>query len=171
MSINLSPLIRKSHIVQFSLGLVLTVFLMSCGSNDSTSSTTWKIYKNERFGFEFPYPDRWVMSIPPENRDGIAFGDPQNPDVEIRGWAAYERSFMRDRKKQPSIPAPLNFKTLQGVPGNLDAKIGAESSSLTLTLVHEGTRYYWRGSTPNQKFADYFRFFNYIASHYRVSAK
>ena len=155
------------------------VFLSGCGSNDSTS-TTWKIYRNERFGFEFPYPDRWVESLPPENRDGIAFGDPQNPEVEIRGWASYERlppratskePLRRDRKQPLSIPSPSNFTTLQGVPGNLEVKIGVQSSSLTLTLAPGETRYYWRGSAPNQKFDDYYRFFNYIASQYKVSAK
>ncbi len=176
MSINISTLIRRSCFVRLLLGLILTVFVLSCGPNDSTS-TTWKVYKNERFGFEFPYPDRWAESIPPENRDGMAFGDPQNPEVEIRCWASYVRlansaakePFRRDRKQQP--PIPLNFTTLQGVPGNLDAKIGAQSSSLTLTLAQGETRYYWRGSAPNQKFDDYYRFFNYIASRYRVPTK
>ena len=174
MSVAISTLIRKSCLVCLLLGLVLTTFLGSCRSNDSTS-TTWKVYKNERFGFEFPYPDRWAESIPPENRDGIAFGDPQNPDVEIRGWAEHERlatsatprkSFTRNRNQQLPTPS-LNFTTLQGVLGNLDAKIGAQST-LTLTLTQGETRYYWRGSAPNQKFGDYYRFFNYIANHYRV---
>lgn len=178
MSINISTLIRRSCFVRLLLGLILTVFVLSCGPNDSTS-TTWKVYKNERFGFEFPYPDRWAESIPPENRDGMAFGDPQNPEVEIRGWAEYERlaptatprkSFTRNSKQQLPTPSPLNFTTLQGVPGNLDAKIGAQST-LTLTLAQGETRYYWRGSAPNQKFDDYYRFFNYIASRYRVPTK
>ncbi|MCY7324163.1 MAG: hypothetical protein LH660_20765 [Phormidesmis sp. CAN_BIN36] len=175
MSIAILTLIRKSWIVQFLLGLVLTVFLVSCGSSDSTSRT-WKLYRNERFGFEFPYPDRWVESILPENRGGIAFGDPQAPEVEIRGWGESKRQgailkepMSRDLKKSPSIP--LNFTTLQGVPGNLDAKIGLQSSSLTLTLAQGEVRYYWRGRAPNQKFSDYYRLFNYIASHYRVPAK
>lgn len=175
MSIAILTLIRKSWIVQLLLGLMLAVFLVSCGSSDSTSRT-WKLYRNERFGFEFPCPDRWVESIPPENRDGIAFGDPQSPEVEIRGWgeskrqgAILKRATGRDLQKSPSIP--LNFTTLQGVPGNLDAKIGLQSSSLTLTLTQGEVRYYWRGHAPNQKFGDYYRLFNYIASHYRVPAK
>ncbi len=165
-------LICKSRIVWLLLGLVLTGFLLGCGSVDSTLSTNWKTYHNERFGFEFLYPDRWVESIPPENRDGIAFGDPQNPEVEIRGWADYERSVSGDRSTQRSQPSlPSNFKTLQGVPGNLDAKIGTELSSLTLTLAKGKTRYYWRGTSPNQQFDNYYRFFNYIASRYRVPEK
>ncbi len=163
---------HQSRVVCLLLGLVLTVFLLSCSANDSSLSTNWKAYHNERFGFEFLYPDRWVESIPPENRDGIAFGDPQNSGVEIRGWANSERSVSDDRKNQRSQPTlPSNFTTLQGVLGNLDAKIGTESSSLTLTLAQGETRYYWRGIAPNQQFENYYRFFNYIASRYRVPGK
>lgn len=161
-----SAWIHKSHLVCLLLGLVLTAFLSSCGTTDSSLGMNWKTYRNERFGFEFLYPDRWVESISPENRDGIAFGDPQNPGVEIRGWASYERSAIGGSK-----PLPSNFTTLQRVPGNLDAKIGTESSSLTLTLAQGETHYYWRGTAPNQQFENYYRFFNYIASRYRVPEK
>ncbi len=165
-------LVRRSRIVWLLLGLVLVGFLSSCGSPDSNLDTTWKTYRNDRFGFEFLYPDRWVESIPPENRDGIAFGDPRNPGVEIRGWASFERSMSSDRKNQRSNSAlPSNFTTLQGVPGNLNPMIGTESSSLTLTLTQGETRYYWRGTAPNQQFDDYYRFFNYIARRYRIPEK
>lgn len=172
MSSARSALIHKSHLVCLLLGLVLTAFLSGCGSTDSSLGMNWKTYRNQRFGFEFLYPDRWVESIPPENRDGIAFGDPQNPGVEIRGWASYERLVSDDRSNRRSQPSlPSNFTTLQKVPGNLDAKIGTESSSLTLTLAQGETRYYWRGTAPNQQFENYYRFFNYIASRYRVPEK
>ncbi len=178
MSTKISTLIGKSCIVKVLLGIVLAGFMSGCGSHDATFGTTWRTYSNERFGFEFPYPDRWVESIPPENRDGVAFGDPQNPEVEIRGWASYEppaqsanlkRGVGGDRSKPSRFL--LNFTTLQGVPGNLEATIGAQSSSLMLTLVEGKTRYYWRGSAPNQKFGQYYRLFNEIASRYRVPVK
>ncbi|KAM3101720.1 hypothetical protein ACKFKF_06900 [Phormidesmis sp. 146-12] len=141
--------------------MVLTVFLSGCGANDRNQAGNWTVYRNDRFGFEFLYPDRWVASITPENRDGMAFSDPTNPNVEIRGWAGTDLS--NQRKSTPS-----NFTTQQGISGNLEIKVDAKVSSMTMTIVQNKIRYNWRGSAPSQQFDEFYQFFYYIVSRFKI---
>jgi hypothetical protein len=123
----------------------------------------WRTYRNPRFGFEFLYPEGWIDSIPPENQDGIAFNDPRNSGLEIRSWAKLKRS---ENSAQPK-PTP-NFTTEQGIPGRIDVKVEAQSSVMMLTIAHKDVEYQWRGVAPSNQFGNYYRFFSFIASRYRV---
>lgn len=169
---SLYPFFRKLNFSRKAIAFLLVIVLFSCRST-ADSAGSWKTYQNDRFGFEFLYPERWVASIPPEARDGMAFSDPKNPGVEIRGWATFARSPSKASRQQPSkVPQksmPPNFTTQQGVTGSLEVKIDPKISSMTITLLKNNIFYYWQGSAPNQQFDAYYRFFYYIASRYRIS--
>jgi hypothetical protein len=161
MSVNFRNFFPKVNVIYLLLGMALTIVLLGCRADDRNQPGNWTTYRNDRFGFEFLYPDRWVTSITPENRDGIAFSDPTNPNVEIRGWAGEEIG--NQRKSVPS-----NFTTQQGISGNLEIKVDAKVSLMTMTIVQNKIRYNWRGSAPSQQFDSYYQFFYYIASRFKV---
>lgn len=106
----------------------------------------------------------------PDNRDGLAFSDPQNPAVLIIGIAGDRLPEIELSAKQKSPPKSTqqNFTTEQGRTGKLQVDVGADFSSMTLTLIQGRIRYHWRGQSPSQQFADYYRFFYYIASQFRL---
>jgi hypothetical protein len=164
MSTHFGNLSRKSFVFNCLRGLGLIIILGGCQGNDRPSAGNWQTYRNDRFGFEFLYPGGWVASNPPENRDGIAFSNPENPDVEIRGWAT------ADLGNLTKNITPSNFTTQQGLSGNLEIKIDAKLSSMRVTIVHNKIRYYCRGTSPSQQFDGYYQFFYYIASHFKVSS-
>ncbi|MBD0362819.1 MAG: hypothetical protein ICV55_08630, partial [Coleofasciculus sp. C3-bin4] len=66
----------------------LALMLSSCQVSNFDSLGSWSTYHNQRYNFKFPYPSNWVSVPMPDNGDGRAFRDPQNPTTEIRGWAA-----------------------------------------------------------------------------------
>lgn len=164
MSIHFGNLSRKSFVFNGLLGAGLITLLWGCQGNDRNSVGNWQTYRNDRFGFEFLYPDGWVASNPPENRDGIAFSNPENPDVEIRGWAT------ADLGNSAKNAAPSNFTTQQGLSGNLEIKIDAKLSSMQVTIVRNKIRYFWGGTSPSQEFDSYYQSFYYIASRFKVSS-
>jgi hypothetical protein len=50
---------------------------------DFTADTTgWKIYRNEEYGFEFQYPEIWVLEA---DKNGISLNSPENLKNEFRG--------------------------------------------------------------------------------------
>jgi len=165
--------VKNFRWVRLACGLALSIVLLSgCPSSDGRSQT-WKIYRNPRYNFEFPYPSNWVPSRVPDNRDGQAFSDPTLPDVEIRGWAGYsllENEITNHKATPPKSPQPWkqNFTTKQGLTGELQVDVRVDISLMTLTLKHESLLYRWQGRSPSKQFADYYRFFYYIASQYRV---
>lgn len=136
----------------------------------NNQSATWQTYQNPRYGFEFLYPSNWVPAPMPDNRDGQTFSDPQNPAVRIIGVAGHRLPEIKlsSNQKHPPKSTQQNFTTQQGRTGKLQVDLGADFSSMTLTLTQEGIHYYWRGQSPSQQFANYYRFFYYIASQYRL---
>lgn len=162
MGIYFCNFFRKFNVVGRLLGLALAGLLLGCRASDFSSAGSWETYRNDRFGFEFLYPKLWVSSDRPENRDGIAFHDPKNPQVEIRGWASPELT-------HSSRNLLTNFTTQQGNSGNLEVKISARVSSMTMTIVKGNLRYSWRGSSLNAQFDRYYQLFYYIASHFQIS--
>jgi hypothetical protein len=155
-------------------GVVLGVALLSCNSS-SVQPGSWEIYRNVRYGFQFPYPHNWVVGEAPANGDGQVFSDPLNSALEIRGWAGYNLAGISGNSgkntKNLDAPKPLqqNFTTEQGLAGELKVELGSPVSSMTLTLVRGDVRYNFQGKAPSKQFADYYKFFYYVASQYRVS--
>ena len=156
-------------------GVTLGAALLGCSPPPTPQASSWETYRNARFGFEFPYPNNWVAAQAPANGDGQVFSDPQNSAVEIRGWAGYNlpAATGKQRHKTNNIDAakPLrrNFTTEQGLSGEVKVNLGSQISSMTLTLVEGDVRYNWQGKAPSKQFADYYKFFYYVASQYRVS--
>lgn len=164
----------NKNLIRLLSPVILVAGLSSCRASTVTPAEGWEWYRNSRFGFEFPYPNTWITETAPANRDGQVFQDPQNSGVEIRGWASYELSDLPSKpSRNPAKPLPPIFKphftTEQGLPGELKVELGPEMSTLTLTLVQKEVRYNWQGSAPSQQFADYYKFFYYVAGQYRIS--
>ncbi|NET30975.1 MAG: hypothetical protein F6K19_03100 [Cyanothece sp. SIO1E1] len=156
------------------LGASLGLGLVGCGSSDLPLPDAWSTYRNPRYGFEFPYPSDWVMSANQDGRDGQTFAL-QNSGVELRGWASQNLSTAKsasDDQTQSEITdaAANNFVTEQGIAGNLAVEIDSEISSIQLTLVQEKVVYSWQGISPSDQFADYYKFFDYVARRYRIPA-
>ena len=151
--------------------IAIAVSLCGCTGSNLGSSPTWKTYTNGRYGLEFPYPSNCTALPPPDNNDGQAFVSPQNPEVEIRGWAGNRLPEWEMKQKNAKTSMNPNFKTAQGVSGQLAVEVGAEVSSMTLTLTQGQVRYYWQGRSPSQQFDDYYRFFYYIAEQYRIPSQ
>lgn len=150
-------------------GIALIVMLSGCPPSDSQSGT-WKTYQNPRYGFEFLYPSNWVPAPMPDNRDGQAFSDRQNLAVQILGSAGDrlpEIEVVPSQEKHPKS-TQQNFTTQQGRTGKLQVDVGTDFSLMTLTLTQGRIRYTWQGKAPSKQFADYYRFFYYIASQYRL---
>jgi len=111
----------------------------------------------------------------PSNLDGQAFRDPNNSSIEIRGWALEQ---LPENQSSSSSSTPTdssssqspNFTTQQGVTGQLKVEVGLETSLMTLTLHQGQVEYHWQGQSDSEQFADYYHFFNYIASQYRLPA-
>jgi hypothetical protein len=158
-----------------SLGLVAAAMLSGC-DRLLTPESGWETYQNSRYGFEFLYPKGWIAEPPPDNQDGQAFRAPDRPGVTVAGWASQIPDISDEAAEGEShdlasiSPDPVkeNFVTEQGLPGELGVQIASETSSLNLTLEYEGVIYRWQGRSPSQQFENYYKFFSYVASQYRV---
>ncbi|BAY08937.1 hypothetical protein [Calothrix sp. NIES-2098] len=151
----------------FGKAIALLMMLWGCATPGfNVSNITWKTYTNNRYGFEFPYPNNWNALPPPDNDDGIVFVSPENKTVEIRSWAGNR---IPDAVKQDAkVTVNPNFKTAQGIPGIMVVEVGQQVSSMTLTITQGQVKYHWQGRSPSQEFTDYYRFFYYIAQQYKV---
>lgn len=159
-----------NHVISAAL---LVVILSSCRASNLGLQDSWDTYRNPRYGFEFPYPSNWISSPIPDNRDGRVFRNPQNPSAEIRGWAAnklspVELSLLPSKTKDSPTFQQDNFTTKQGLKGKLRVKIGSVTSMMTLTLSQGEILYNWQGQCNSEQFADYYRFFSYVASQYHL---
>lgn len=61
-----------------------------------------------------------------------------------------------------------NFTTEQGLTGKLRVEINPDISLMTLTLSQGNVSYHWQGQCNSEQFADYYRFFYYVARQYRL---
>jgi hypothetical protein len=146
--------------------ILVLLGLWGCKAFDSTSTTPWKTYSNQRYGFEFLYPSNWIELPSPENNDGSAFVSPEKKSLSIRGWAGNQlQTPISEDKTAKRIS---NFKTNQGVSGVLVVEIGREISTMTLIISGKQVKYYWQGQSASQDFDNYYRFFYYIAQQYRI---
>ncbi|NEO30274.1 MAG: hypothetical protein F6K36_07490 [Symploca sp. SIO3C6] len=146
--------------------------------------SNWNTYRNPRYSFEFPYPSNWQALPMPENLDGQVFRDPQNPTLEIRGWAklletavspttgvnssSLETQSPTSKGDEIALSQQQNFTTNQGFRGKMQVEIGTQISSMKLTLSQGQVVYNWQGQSQSENFADYYRFFYEIASQYRI---
>ena len=149
----------------------LAVLLLSCQGTNVDLPESWNTYRNPRFNFEFLYPSNWTPFPVPDNLDGRAFGNPENPDCEIRGWAEFAEPGIPspESTSQPlNTSKPQNFITDQGKTGQLQVELDSDISVMRLTLTQENVSYNWQGRCESEQFADYYRFFYYIARQYRL---
>jgi hypothetical protein len=174
---------RTSALAKLLVAIAISsLLLLSCRATDFELPDRWSTYHNPRYDFEFPYPSNWIPAPMPDNLDGRAFRDPQNPTAEIRGWATNRLSGILNGIEEDGTSAlphdffpgtadgqpPQNFTTEQGVTGKLQVNIDRQTSAMTLTLTQGLVRYSWQGECQSEQFAQYYRFFNYIARQYRI---
>ncbi|MEO1148373.1 MAG: hypothetical protein AAFY26_22575 [Cyanobacteria bacterium J06638_22] len=131
----------------------------------------WAHYENPRYDFVFPYPDTWIAAPVSDERHGQAFSDPNFEAVQMTGWASEASVLANGNGAIPdALPLSPNFLTEQGMPAQLEVEIGADMSVMTLRLSQDGVLYYWEGRSPSDRFDDYYRFFYYVAQHYRIES-
>ncbi|WP_235006702.1 hypothetical protein [Calothrix rhizosoleniae] len=148
--------------------LILSLALSACGvPSFQGERNSWKTYKNSRYGFEFPYPSNWE-EVKPDNDDGIVFISPQKKSVEIRGWAGNQLLTNTNTSSNRKKSINPNFKNIQGIAGVMTVEIGTTESIVAIKFNQGGVKYYWQGKAPSSEFNDYYRFFYYIAQHYRL---
>ncbi|MGG6292792.1 hypothetical protein ACQ4M4_00090 [Leptolyngbya sp. AN02str] len=157
--------IGRRRWMRWGLAIALMGFLVACSQADSTLSRRWLIYRNERYRFEFPYPERWQAAPLVANQDGQLFFDPEQSEVKITGWASQSSVGM----EWGTVAGVPNFVTEQGLPGYMQLEVGANVSTMTVTWVPNQVVYRWQGRSPSDQFDDYFKFFYYVASQFRVA--
>ncbi len=171
--VSIAYYVRSCRWLVLACAIALVLILSDCQSSNQRPLGTWKIYHNQRYGFEFLYPSNWVPAPTPSNRDGQAFSGPLQSDVEIRGSAGYSWQEIEAARYKcachhhPKV-SKQNFTTQQGLTGELKVEVASDFSSMTLTLSQGKILYIWQGRASSRQFADYYRFFYYIASQYRV---
>ncbi|MCP6760927.1 MAG: hypothetical protein NHB32_19775 [Fischerella sp. CENA71] len=153
----------------FIYAIALSVIIGSCTTTPdfNISNQTWKIYSNARYGFEFPYPSTW-KSLPSDNGDGIVFISPRNNTVEIRSWAGMQLPEVIIPEQNAKTSIDPNFTTAQGVSGVLTVEVGQQEGVMTLKLAQGKLKYCWQAKAPRSEFNNYYRFFDYIASSYKI---
>jgi hypothetical protein len=131
----------------------------------------WAQYENPRYDFVFPYPDTWIAAPIGDERHGQAFSDPGFEAVQMTGWASEVSVITNGNGAAPdALSLSPNFVTDQGMPAQLEVEIGTDMSVMTLRLSQDGVLYYWEGRSPSDIFDDYYRFFYYVAQHYRIES-
>ncbi|MFO5471137.1 MAG: hypothetical protein ACLBM3_17110 [Dolichospermum sp.] len=150
-----------------SLGSCLMVW--GCNTNDfQVKDVTWKTYKNDRYGFEFPYPHTWQELRNPDNSDGVVLVLPNKKNLEIRSYAS-KPVLKFSPKTQEHQEQGYNFRTNQGVFSVLTVEVKEKVTIIKLTITQAELEYYWQGQSDSQDFQNYYRLFYYIAQEYKIS--
>ena len=137
-----------------------------CSTNDfQVKDVTWKTYKNNRYGFEFPYPHTWQELRNPDNSDGVVLVLPNKKNLEIRSYAS-KPLLKFSRKTQGKV---YNFRTNQGVFGVLTVEVREKVTVIKLTITQEKLEYFWQGQSDSQEFKKYYRLFYYMAQEYKIN--
>jgi hypothetical protein len=147
-------------------GVGIGMIVWGCSANNLQSpDTTWNIYRNKRYGFEFPYPNTWQALENPDNSDGIALVSANKKNVEIRAYAS--KPLLKYLTKNPQPVS--NFQTHQGFSGVMAVEVGEKVTVMKLTITQEQLEYHWQGKSDRQDFQNYYRLFYYIAQEYKIS--
>ena len=137
-----------------------------CRANDfQVKNVTWKTYKNDRYGFEFPYPHTWQELRNPDNSDGVVLVLPNKKNLEIRSYAS-KPLLKFSRKTQGKV---YNFRTNQGVFSVLTVEVREKVTVIKLTITQEKLEYFWQGQSDSQEFKKYYRLFYYMAQEYKIN--
>ena len=153
---------------KIAMGAALVVTLVGC-QDTSLSISSWKTYQNPRYGFEFPYPSDWIAQPTPSNLSGQAFVATDQSRLQLRGWAQENLAPARLlSSKRQDFGSQQNFTTKQGLTGKLKVEVGDQLSSIELVITDGTIEYYLQGQASGDQFADYYRFFHYVASNYRI---
>jgi hypothetical protein len=140
--------------------------LWGCIDNDfQVKDVRWKTYKNNRYGFEFPYPNTWQELKNPDNSDGVVLVLPNKKNLEIRSYAS-KPLLKFSRKTQGKV---YNFRTNQGVFSVLTAEVREKVTVIKLTITQEKLEYFWQGQSDSQEFKKYYRLFYYMAQEYKIN--
>ncbi|MDB9459855.1 hypothetical protein PN480_03120 [Dolichospermum circinale CS-1225] len=147
-----------------SIGIGIIVW--GCNANNlQPQNQTWKIYKNPRYGFEFPYPHTWQELRNPDNSDGVVLVLPNKDNVEIRSYAS-KPVLGFSPKTQEQV---YNFRTNQGVFSVLTVEVKEKVTVIKLTITQAELEYSWQGQSDSQDFQNYYRLFYHIAQEYKIS--
>ena len=142
------------------------MIVWGCNANNlQVQNTTWNIYRNDRYGFEFPYPHTWQVLGNPDNNDGVALVSPNKKTGEIRAYAS--KPLLESTTKNPQ-PVP-NFQTHQGFSGVLAVEVGDKVTIMKLTITQKHLEYHWQGQSASQDFQNYYRLFYFMAREYKIS--
>ena len=149
-----------------TLSIGLYLMLWGCIDNDfQVKDVRWKTYKNNRYGFEFPYPNTWQELKNPDNSDGVVLVLPNKKNLEIRSYAS-KPLLKFSRKTQGKV---YNFRTNQGVFGVLTVEVREKVTVIKLTITQEKLEYFWQGQSYSQEFKKYYRLFYYMAQEYKIN--
>jgi hypothetical protein len=149
-----------------TLSIGLYLMLWGCIDNDfQVKDVRWKTYKNNRYGFEFPYPNTWQELKNPDNSDGVVLVLPNKKNLEIRSYAS-KPLLKFSRKTQGKV---YNFRTNQGVFSVLTAEVREKVTVIKLTITQEKLEYFWQGQSDSQEFKKYYRLFYHMAQEYKIN--
>ncbi|MDD1418517.1 hypothetical protein MEO40_05060 [Dolichospermum sp. ST_sed1] len=147
-------------------GVGIGIISWGCNANNpQIQDTRWNIYRNKRYGFEFPYPHTWQVLRSPDNSDGVVLVSPNQKNVEIRAYAS--KPLLKSLTKNPQPVS--NFQTHQGFSGVMAVEVGEKVTVMKLTITQEQLEYHWQGKSDRQDFQNYYRLFYYIAQEYKIS--
>ncbi len=156
----------KKALSAITSGVGIGMIVWGCNANNlHTQDPAWKTYRNNRYGFEFPYPKTWQTLGNPDNSDGIALVSPNKKTVEIRSHASKPLLISSKQNLKPVS----NFQTNQGVSGVLAVEVGEKVTVMKLTITQKQLEYHWQGQSDSQEFQNYYRLFYYIAQEYKIS--